>query len=172
MLLRLAESADAMAVARVHVRSWQVAYRGLVPDAYLDELRPQDRAARYDLANRDPLKPQTILAVDGAEILGFATVSPSRDPDLPDYGELCALYAAPEHWGRGVGATLIEAARRKLFEMGLQRTLLWMLVGNQRAARFYQIDGWRADGQRRPALTYSGIIGDEIRYLRTIAPQE
>jgi hypothetical protein len=39
MFLRRAEPADAMEVARVHVRSWQVAYRGLLPDAYLDGLR-------------------------------------------------------------------------------------------------------------------------------------
>jgi hypothetical protein len=35
-----------MAVAAVHVRSWQVGYRGLVPDNYLDEPRPEDRAGR------------------------------------------------------------------------------------------------------------------------------
>ena len=37
MLLRPAEPADAMDVARVHVRAWQVAYRNLLPDEYLDE---------------------------------------------------------------------------------------------------------------------------------------
>jgi hypothetical protein len=36
MLLRPAEPADAMAVARVHVRAWQIAYRTLLPDEYLD----------------------------------------------------------------------------------------------------------------------------------------
>ncbi|HEY1808803.1 MAG TPA: hypothetical protein VGG42_09585 [Acidobacteriaceae bacterium] len=42
MNLRLAEPPDAMAAARVHVRSWQAAYRGLMPDAFLDQLRPED----------------------------------------------------------------------------------------------------------------------------------
>lgn len=40
-----------MAVARVHVRSWQVAYRGLIPDGYLDRLCPEDRAVRYDFTH-------------------------------------------------------------------------------------------------------------------------
>jgi hypothetical protein len=35
MLLRRAEPGDAMDVARVHVRSWQAGYRGLLPDAIL-----------------------------------------------------------------------------------------------------------------------------------------
>lgn len=45
--VRAALPADAFAVAEVHVRSWQLGYRGLLPDAYLDALRPADRAARY-----------------------------------------------------------------------------------------------------------------------------
>src|SRR3984885_11964090 len=64
MLLRPAEPEDAMAVARVHVRSWQAAYRALLPDDYLDQLRPEDRAQSYDFASLDPLKPRTIVAVE------------------------------------------------------------------------------------------------------------
>ena len=49
---RLAVPGDEQAVAVVHVRSWQVAYRGLMPDEYLDGLRPQDRADRYTFADQ------------------------------------------------------------------------------------------------------------------------
>ena len=55
-----------MAVAGVHVRSWQAAYRNILPDDYLNQLRPEDRAAVYDFATRDPLKPKTIVAVEEA----------------------------------------------------------------------------------------------------------
>jgi hypothetical protein len=65
MLLRPAEPEDAIAVARVHVRSWQAAYRTLFPDDYLDQLRPEDRAQKYDFASLDPLKPWTIVAAEG-----------------------------------------------------------------------------------------------------------
>ena len=80
-----------MFVARVHVRSWQSAYRGLLPNEYLDQLRPEDRAERYDFATRDPQRPQTIVAVEAEVIRGFATSAPSRDADLASYGELGAL---------------------------------------------------------------------------------
>ena len=36
--MRLAMSADAAAIARLHVASWQTAYRGALPDDYLDRL--------------------------------------------------------------------------------------------------------------------------------------
>jgi GNAT superfamily N-acetyltransferase len=166
MLLRLAEPEDAMDVARVHVRSWQSAYRGLLPDEYLDQLRAEDRAQRYDLANRDPLKPVTIVATEeGGTIRGFATISRSRDPDVPNYGELCALYVESEKWGRGMGLALMSAARAQLVEAGFKDALLWVMAGNVRAERFYGIDGWTPDGSRR-SETMWGVRVEEVRYRR------
>jgi GNAT superfamily N-acetyltransferase len=111
MLLRPAQPEDALAVALVHVRSWQTAYRTLLPDDYLDQLRPEDRAQKYDFTSHDPQKPRTIVAAEGGLIYGFATTAPSRDLSLPDHGELYALYVEPDQWGRGIGVALVAAAR-------------------------------------------------------------
>ena len=73
MQLREAQIGDELAVAEVHVRSWQVGYRGLIADDYLDGLRPEDRAGRYTFGVDDPL---TIVAVTD-RIRGFVSVSPS-----------------------------------------------------------------------------------------------
>lgn len=168
MLLRPAHPDDAMEVARVHVRSWQVGYRGLLPDPYLEGLSPEERAARYDFATVDPLKPRTFVAVDGGIILGFATTSPARDADLDRYGELCALYVDPPHWGKGIGAALITDARARLRKMGFQKAALWVLAGNLRAERFYRLDGWAEDGVRRTD-SGRGIEIHEMRYQRALA---
>jgi GNAT superfamily N-acetyltransferase len=167
MHLRTAEPEDALAVARVHVRSWQVAYRKLLPDDYLDQLRPEDRAQKYDFATRDPLKPQTIVATEEGLIYGFATISPSLEPGLPEYGELCALYVDPEHWGRGIGVALVSAARARLFSLGFRKAVLWVLVGNARAERFYQKDGWRPDGLCKTDMIW-GVTVDDVRYQRQL----
>ncbi len=37
---------DEMVVAALHVLSWQVAHKGLLPDEYLNGLRPEDRVLR------------------------------------------------------------------------------------------------------------------------------
>lgn len=168
MLLREAEPGDALAVARVHVRSWQAAYRGLIPDEYLDQLRPEDRAQHYDFATRDSRKPRTIVAVEEDAILGFATTAPARDSDLDGYGELYALYVDPQHWGRRVGLALIQAARGRLLEMGFRDALLWVLAGNARAERFYEKDGWVKDGARRTAEVW-GLRLHEERYRRALS---
>jgi|SRR5579859_906993 len=165
MLLRSAEPDDAMGVARVHVRSWQAAYRNLLPDEYLDLLRPEDRAQQYDFATDDPLKPQTIIATEGEVICGFASTAPSRDSDLPNYGELCALYVDPERWGHGIGVTLVSAARARLFELGFRDAYLWVLAGNVRAERFYRSDGWAPDDVHRTDTVWDVRV-NEVRYRR------
>jgi GNAT superfamily N-acetyltransferase len=171
MLLRPAEPADALAVARVHIRAWQAGYRGILPDGYLDSLRAEDRAPHYDFSHTDPAKPCTIVAVDetpdqpGSRIVGFATTLPALDADLPHHGELRAFYVDPDYWRRGIGVALIAAARKHLFEIGFRKAYLWALVGNIRADRFYKNDGWLPDGRRRVEKVWN-IEVDEVRYQR------
>jgi GNAT superfamily N-acetyltransferase len=167
MMLRPAEPEDAMAVARVHVRSWQAAYRTLLPDEYLDQLRPEDRAGTYDFASVDPQKPRTIVAVGDGLIHGFATTAPSREPALAQHGELYALYVDPEQWGRGIGVALVSAARVRLLELGFHHAFLWVMAGNVRAERFYRTDGWTTDGLRRTDSVW-GVTVNEVRYLREL----
>jgi hypothetical protein len=88
MELRRAEPPDAIAVARVHVRSWQAAYRKLIPDDYLDQLRPEDRAKKYDFGSLDPLRPCTIVATESGRILGFGTTASAT---LAATNESCVL---------------------------------------------------------------------------------
>jgi GNAT superfamily N-acetyltransferase len=167
MLLRAAESADTMSVAGVHVRSWQSAYRGLLPGEYLDKLRPEDRAEGYDFVTRDPQRPQTIVAVEAGSIRGFATTAPSRDSDLAGYAELYALYVDPGYWGHGMGKALISAARERLVVLGFANALLWVLMGNVRADRFYRKDQWTPDGLQRKDTVW-GVAVNEVRYRRKL----
>jgi hypothetical protein len=44
---------------------------------------------------------------------------------------------------------------------------LWVLVGNDRAARFYRADGWISDGTRRVTEVH-GLVVDEVRYDRQV----
>lgn len=165
MLIRPAQPEDALAVARVHVRSWQAGYRSLLPDEFLDQLRPEDRAPHYDFTHTDPHKPYTQLAVREGAILGFATTAPARDSDCAGMGELLALYVAPEHWGQGIGRHLAVAARQRLVGHGFVFAVLWMLDGNARADRFYRMDGWVPDGSSKQGDIW-GITVPEIRYRR------
>ncbi len=165
---RPARPDDADAVARIHVRTWRSAYRGLLPDEYLDSLRAEERARRYTFGSVDPRQPATIVAVDDdGAILGFATTAPARDADRAGAGELAALHVDPDAWGRGIGRALVVAARAQLVEQGFDAAILWVLVGNARAQGFYHADGWLPDGARRTEEVWGANV-DEVRYSRRL----
>lgn len=167
MHLRTAQPADAIEVARMHVRAWQAAYRGLLFDETLDALRPEDWVGRYTFGDLDPNQPSTIVAVERDAICGFATTTRATDEDAAGAGELMALYVDPERQGLGVGRALIEQARARLARQGYATAYLWVLAGNERAERFYRIDGWTPDGTRRPAKV-AGFSVEDIRYRRRL----
>lgn len=131
----------------MHVRSWQIGYRGLLPDGYLGALKPEDRAARYTLGSSDPNTPAT-LVVESPEIVGFVTTAPARDMDAGK-GELAALYVEPDRWEQGIGTALIELAHRRLAGRGFTEAVLWLLAGNERGLRLYQRHGWAPNGRKR-----------------------
>lgn len=164
LTVRQAVPGDAMAVAVVHVRSWQVGYRGLVPDQVLDRMAPEDRVARYDFGPERSGGPLTLVAVDGEALCGFATIGPARS-GTP--GELWALYVDPDRWRLGVGRLLIEQARTRLVQRGFKEAILWVMAGNERAERFYRSDGWTPDGGRKRDEHW-GVLVDELRYRRDL----
>ena len=156
-----------MAVARVHVRSWQVGYRGLLSAEYLDGLRAEDRARRYTFGAVAPSFPKTLVATDSDLIRGFATIAPTSDDSQASLAELNALYVDPDCWGRGIGATLESAALDLLMRLGYREAMLWVLGGNSRAIGFYESQGWAADGTSRQAEVW-GIAVTELRYVRPL----
>ena len=167
LTVRSATPDDAAGVAGVHVRAWKAGYRGLLPDRYLDELRPEDRIAGYTLGSADPDQPSTLVAeVDGV-IVGFVTTGPCPDLEGTGWGEVLALHVDPGSWGLGIGRRLISDARAALLDHGFAQAVLWVLAGNTRAGRFYSADGWRPDGSRRSREVWGIVIG-ETRYSRTL----
>ncbi|HEY1889583.1 MAG TPA: GNAT family N-acetyltransferase [Steroidobacteraceae bacterium] len=167
MILRPAVPDDAMPVARVHVRAWQVAYRGLIPDEQLQGMRPEDRAQRYDFAGCNPGRPRTLVALEADTILGFATIAPARDAGAAGQGELCALYVEPDCWGRGIGQALVAAARAELYGQGFRKAVLWVVADNSRAQRFYRADGWSRDESLRAQQVWNVTL-NTVRYSRVL----
>lgn len=88
---------DATAIAAIHVRTWQVAYRGIVPSEVLDaqSLEEREQWWRRALERRNP---ETWVAEDGHQMLGWISAARSRDADaLPSTGEVWAIYVAPTY---------------------------------------------------------------------------
>jgi ribosomal protein S18 acetylase RimI-like enzyme len=162
--VRPATVADAPAMGRLVVRAWQAAYRGQMPDDYLDDLRAEDRAAYWDgVLRREGRRSVVLVAEQDGEVIGFAAAGPSPDPE--GVGELFAINLDPDHWGTGAGRALLEAAQVELDRMGFAESVLWVLPGNGRARRFYERAGWAADGAEKTGQAF-GVSFSEVRYRR------
>lgn len=87
------------------------------------------------------------------------------DADL-DEGtrELYALYVLRDCWGTGVGHALVLRGLAGMRRLGATHAAPWVLTSNMRARRFYEIHGWRADGDRRRNGRGEEVPFDETRY--------
>jgi ribosomal protein S18 acetylase RimI-like enzyme len=159
---------DAPALGRVHVRAWQAAYRGQMPEGYLDGLRAEDRAAGWERGlQRDRARDPVLVAERDGRVVGFAVVGAAEDPR--GAGELYAINVDPNHWGTGAGRALLLAAHAQLARLGYPEAVLWVLPGNRRARRFYEAAGWVAEGAERSAEV-QGVVVPEVRYRRRLEP--
>jgi ribosomal protein S18 acetylase RimI-like enzyme len=155
---RRASLADASSIAQVGVRSWRVAYRGIMPQDFLDRLDvgKGTEAWRATISNDN----EDVLVVDDEDgVAGFCWLT-RADRSM---GEIVALYVDPDKWNRGLGAALVagalQCARRREFRVAM----LWSLERNTRARRFYESQGFREHGSRRTNERW-GIALEELRY--------
>ena len=171
MDIRPARMQDVPEIAVVHVRSWQAAYRGLLPRAYLDGLDPGQRTGQWEqvLSAAGWSDGGTLVAEAGGRLSGFVSYGPARDDDADSRraGEIYAIYLMPAAWDQGIGRQLMTAALGRLGEAGFDQVTLWVLDSNARARRFYEAGGWLADGAAKRDDSF-GVPMTEVRYRRSL----
>lgn len=171
--IRWAVLADAPALSEIHVRAWQAGYRGLLPDSLLDKLSAAQRLPRW----RERLSAETervlVAELDG-QVAGWLVIGPQRDGDLDPQrmGEIYAIYVDPGAWRRGCGKALLARALAELRVQGLAEVTLWVLRSNERARRFYEAQGFVADGASKVEHNRDGVAFDEVRYRCELVKRE
>ena len=140
--IRVAQIADATAIAGVHVESWRTTYAGIVPDDYLDSIDVREwELRRHDqLANSED-RELSYVAADDERVVGWAGGGPERSGTKDYDGELYAIYLLEDYQRRGIGRQLTEAVVSSLVELGMRSMLTWVLTDNTPARRFYEALG-------------------------------
>ena len=154
---------EAASTALVHALSWKSAYRGIVPDDYLDAIDVDVWAERHRLSmEEDPEGFVSFVAEMGGEIVGWALGGPNRDPAMGLSGELFTIYLLPEYLRRGIGRKLISAVAGSLQASGLKSMVVWVLAENRPARRFYEALGGSYVTEREHSI--GGVSLMEVAY--------
>lgn len=159
-VVRPIRDVDAESLGRVHATCWHETYDHLISSATLAKLSPRRMAELWThWAAQGPEYTHFAALVDG-EIVGFSGSGPGRDEDMPRERELYFVYLLDAWHGTGIGQQLFDAA----ITDG-QPAYLWVAADNPRAHRFYERNGFRADGAARTE-PFLGETIDEVRLTR------
>lgn len=148
MNVRGADDGDVPGIARIHVRSWQAAYRGVLPEALLDGLSVPEREGSWRaILTEGDLWMTRVAEEVGGELVGFCSVALSaRDEGAgATTAEIGALYVDPDRWREGAGSALLAAVLGELGERGRRDVVLWVLPENQAALAFYDRFGFAVE---------------------------
>ena len=163
VVIRSAEIEDAAGIARVRAESWRSAYRGIVPDEFLDAIDVNEWSERQRRNMEDvPDNLVSFVAETEGLVVGWAVGGPNREINLDYAGELYAIYLLPDYQRRGIGQQLTEATARWLIGEGLSSMILWVLRENYPARSFYEALGGYLCGERQTQIT--GTWLPEVAY--------
>jgi ribosomal protein S18 acetylase RimI-like enzyme len=162
--IRTAGREDAEGIGRLHARSWQSAYRGILRDDFLDGPVAAERAALWQsrMTNEAEPAPVVVVAEDGAEIVGLACILPGHDSR---WGSLIDnLHVAPDRKRAGLGRRLLAEAAScvpaRFAKVPLHLTVLRANTAAQAAYDSYggevveALDVLEPDGGTYPVLRY------------------
>jgi ribosomal protein S18 acetylase RimI-like enzyme len=149
--VRTALPADSVAIAEVQVASWRVAYAGIVPRSYLDQMSEARNAAAWERGISQERR-TIVVAEDGDVVVGFACGGvPARDSLTGADAELDAIYVHPSRQRAGTGRLLAAEVAADAAADGARSMAVWVLTDNRPARAFYE---------RLGAVICGGVVRD------------
>ena len=124
-------------ISKIYENSWKYAYKGIIPQDYLDSIPTGQWANSLNKAGLNSL-----VLIDHGEIIGTASFCKSRWEKYSNYGEVVSIYFLPDYIGNGYGRLLLNKCIEELKQSGFNKVLLWVLEDNHRARKFYEKYGF------------------------------
>lgn len=164
---RLADSTDATLISHIHATSWRKAYRGMVPQHFLDRL-PDEHWVPSVRSWLDSGRFSALLVYEDKRPIGVCVFGRSREESHSDWGEIVSLYLLPDATHRGVGALLLEEVLRQMQQEGYTRFYVWSLEDNLIADRFYRKHGFHPSTDK-DEFPLGGASIRERRYVKVLS---
>ncbi len=150
---------DRMAISKIYEESWKYAYKGIIPQSYLDSIPEGCWASQTDNPNCN-----TLVVIDNQKIIGTSSFCKSRFEQFDNWGEIISIYLLPEYTRKGYGKVLLQSAVLELKKQGYEDIFLWVLEENTNARRFYERFGFMLTTDSL-VDNIGGKIISELRYI-------
>jgi ribosomal protein S18 acetylase RimI-like enzyme len=166
--IRTPDASEADTLAALHVITWQEAYEGLLPEAYLASLAPTQRLPMWQRLLTPPSHASVFVAEIDDEVIGFACGGASSDDDADEtIGEMWMIYLRRACWGSQIGRGLHDVVLADLRRRGFQEATLWVMATNARTRGWYERRGWALDARQRSVEVWGTKVA-EVRYRRRL----
>lgn len=173
--VRLARASDAPAVGLVQSVVWREAYAAVLAPEVLEQFEPRAFTAVWRHSLSSPPSPDHLLLVAcaGVQVVGFAAVGPSADPDAGEsVAEMLVIGVHPEARRQGHGSRLLNAVVDTARGRGRDTLTAWILATDEASRAFLQAAGLEPDGAHRTRIiSEDGATAAEVRLTASVAAE-
>lgn len=151
--IQLAKPVDAPDMAEIISRSWEAAYKDIIP---AEAIRKQN-ATRLSLFKRiitEKNDSQYVIRAEGKTV-GIMSLALPQKEDIEVFDgigiddrfyKLHGIYLHPDVYRKGIGRQAVHFAEQKALDYGKSNMILWVFAENTGSIRFYEACGYLADG--------------------------
>ena len=154
---------DVRETTKVHIATWQSAYKGIIPQGFLDKMSDdyEMRVERWAKTLSEGHAEYSLVAEVDGRIVGILHGGNSRHSEYPHDKEVYAIYVLDEYQGRGVGKKLIQTIAKTFVEEESKGMVIWVLEENK-SKKFYEAIGGKHIGNK--TIEIAGKKLDERGY--------
>lgn len=158
MIRKVNETDDLNKISHIYEESWKSAYKGMLPQDYLDHI-PEG----HWVENLTAKERHSLVMIEDDQMIGTSSYAPSRLSRLEGFGEIISIYMLPDYIGKGYGKQLLHETIKCLKEEGYHDLYLWVLEENTHARKFYEHAGFiQSDDIIEDVI--GGKVVHEVRY--------
>lgn len=157
---------DSPTISNILAKTWRIAYKGIVPQSYLNSL-PDDYWSDpfRNWINNNLLT--AWLICENAVPVGCIAYGHSREEKFSNWCEIVSIYVLPGYWRKGYGRSLLEKALSDLTQKGYRHCYLWVLKENYRARKFYEKHGFRCNQDEYYMEIHNKVVTG-VRYVTAL----
>ena len=150
-MIRKASQNDSKEIASLIIKGWQTAYRGLIPDDYLDNMSLDFIENKWKESISSQNENDNIFVYEEYnKILGVIRFGALQDKENKKYNaEVHVLYVKPSLKRKGIGGQLFKYAKEFFINRGHRDLIIWCLKGNEQGLNFYKKMGGKIVSNRK-----------------------